>query len=119
MRLALRGIFLTSDNPAETARFYREVAGLDLEQVGAAPNYSYWKYDREGIQLAIHDAKAFAPYSHPVNLTSNVTHLYFKIASQAEFLSHLKSLGQSLSAIDDVVVTVKDPDGRMVMFGAA
>lgn len=115
----LRGIFLTSDEPEATARFYRDVAGVDLEQVGSAESYRYWKLDRQGMQLAIHDARLFAAYTHPVCAASNVTHLYFKIEAQADFLEHLQRLGITPQAVDDVVVTVVDPDCRMVMFGTA
>lgn len=119
MQSTLRGIFLTSENPAETAKFYREVAGLDLEQVGAAPGYVYWRVDRNGFQLAIHGAKLFAAYTHPPQAQSNLTHLYFKIESQSAFLSQLTSQGIDPFATDDVVITIIDPDGRKVMFGTA
>lgn len=71
------------------------------------------------MQLAIHDAKAFAEYAYPPLSNSNLTHLYFKIEDQRTFLAHLESLGIMPLAIDDVVVTVTDPDGRNVMFGTA
>jgi hypothetical protein len=119
MSATLRGIFLTSEQPEVTARFYREVAGIELQQMGNPPGYVYWKLDHAGIQLAIHEGKPFAPYAHPANHDSNVTHLYFNITSQEEFLRHLQSLNLSPHAIDEVVVTVRDPDGRMVMFGTA
>lgn len=115
---ALRGIFLTSDNPAVTARFYVEVAGLSLEAV-EANSYRYWKLDEGGLQMAIHDAAAFADYAHPPVAGSNLTHLYFKIHDQAAFLAHLDGLGIVPHAVDEVVVTVVDPDGRKVMFGTA
>jgi hypothetical protein len=119
MNTMLRGIFLTAANPAATAKFYKEIAGLELEEIGAGGAYTYWKIDRDGLQLAIHDAKAFADYSHPVNSQSNVTHLYFKIESQPEFLQHLARLGLAPFRRDEIVVTVIDPDGRAVMFGTA
>ena len=119
MNPLLRGIFLTSDDPASTARFYREVARLELEQIGDGSTYVYWKVDMDGLQLAIHDARRFAHYTHPANSQSNLTHLYFKIESQQQFLEHLKTFGIEPHAIDDVVVTVEDPDGRKVMFGTA
>ena len=119
MKTVLRGIFLTSENPTSTTKFYREVAGLDLEQVGSEGGYVYWKVDENGVQLAIHGAKEFADYTYPARSDSNVTHLYFKIGSQEEFLEHLASLGITPYSTDDVVVTVVDPDGRKVMFGTA
>jgi hypothetical protein len=79
----------------------------------------YWKHDRNGMQLAIHDAEAFAEYSRLPHRDSNVTHLYFKIEDQTAFLSHLQQCNVAPSATDDVVVTVVDPDGRHVMFGTA
>ena len=114
----LRGIFLTSE-PESCARFYIDVAGLALERVGTEGVYVYWKVDRDGLQLAIHDAKAFSAYTHPAVRASNATHLYFKIADQAAFVEHLAVLSIEPALIDDVVVTVADPDGRMVMFGTA
>ena len=114
----LRGIFLTSEDPAKTAQFYSEVAGLELEQVGGKAN-SYWKIDKGGIQLAIHSAKEFSAYTFPANSNSNLSHLYFKIDKQAAFTAHLEDLGIKPYAVDDVVVTVEDPDGRKVMFGIA
>jgi hypothetical protein len=119
MNAKLRGVFLTSESPEQTATFYRTVAGLDLEQVGDLSTYAYWKLDRDGMQLAIHDAEKFAEYSHPPRRDSNVTHLYFKIENQAAFLEHLRQLNVTPSDADDVVVTVVDPDGRHVMFGTA
>jgi len=113
----LRGIFLTSADPAATARFYRDVAGLDLEEIG--DGYRYWKLDRDGMQLAIHDAEAFADYAHPPLAGSNLTHLYFKIDDQAAFIARLQGLGVTPFAVDAVVVTLTDPDGRKVMFGTA
>ena len=119
MKVVLRGVFLTGENPAQTAKFYREVACLDLEQVGDESEYAYWKVDRDGMQLAIHGARQFAGYTHPAVAESNVTHLYFKISDQQQFLAHLRQCGIAPYATDDVVVTVVDPDGRKVMFGTA
>ena len=119
MKTRLRGIFLTSRFPEETARFYQEVAGLELEEVGTPGVYVYWKLDRDGMQLAIHDAEKFAAYAFPPLQDSNLTHLYFKVESQADFLAHLARLKIEPLATDDVVVTVVDPDGRKVMFGTA
>ena len=119
MKTIFRGVFLTSEIPALTARFYREVAGLDLEQIGSEGGYVYWKTDENGVQLAIHGAKEFAEYTYPARLESNVTHLYFRVGSQEEFLEHLASLGVEPYSTDGVVVTVVDPDGRKVMFGTA
>ncbi|MDB5343023.1 MAG: hypothetical protein JWP89_1400 [Schlesneria sp.] len=119
MKTKLRGIFLTSEHPEQTAAFYRDVAGLDLEQVGDPSTYIYWKLDQDGLQLAIHDAQKFADYAYPAQATSNVTHLYFQIERHERFLEHLQQLHIQPHAIDDIVITVVDPDGRMVMFGTA
>ena len=119
MKSVLRGIFLTSETPALTAGFYRDIAGLDLQQIGQAGEYLYWKIDHHGMQLAIHDARLFAEYTHPVCVQSNVTHLYFKIESQSDFLQHLQNSNVTPHSVDEVVVTVVDPDGRKVMFGTA
>lgn len=119
MHTAFRGIFLTSANPAETAAFYRHVAGLPLEQVGTPNSYIYWRLDRDGVQLAIHDAAAFAAYSQPPLAGSNLTHLYFQIDDRETFLARLKELAIEPFATDDVAITVTDPDGRKVMFGMA
>jgi hypothetical protein len=117
METIFRGVFLTSETPEEAARFYQQVALLPLEAVGAKGEYIYWQLDRNGMQLAIHDAKAFAAYTHPSLSGSNLTHLYFKVEDQQTFLAHLDKLGVSPWSVDDVVVTVVDPDGRKVMFG--
>lgn len=114
-----RGVFLTSRDPEATARFYRDVAGFPLEVAGEPGGYTYWRLDRDGMQLAIHDAEAFAAYTFPPNPDSNLTHLYFQIEDRAAFLAHLDGLGISPLAADDVVVTAVDPDGRKVMFGTA
>jgi len=119
MKATFRGVFLTSEQPARTTAFYRDVAGLALETVGEGGAYVYWRIDVDGIQIAIHDANAFADYSHPALAGSNLTHLYFKIADLRAFLAHLDVLGLQPYAIDDVVVTVLDPDGRKVLFGTA
>ena len=116
--MSLRGIFLTSEHPEDTARFYREIAGLELEHVGSE-SYRYWKVDDGRLQLAIHDAKAFATYAFPPRADSNLTHLYFHIDDRAAFLERLRERGVDPHAVDDVVVTLADPDGRMVMFGTA
>lgn len=119
MQTILRGIFLTSENPEKTVTFYRTVAGLDLEEIGSATTYRYWKSDKDGVQLALHDAQRFADYAYPARTDSNLTHLYFKVSSQPTFLEHLKSLNVAPLCTDEVVVTVVDPDGRKVMFGTA
>lgn len=119
MDAKFRGIFLTSEKPEATAKFYERVAALPLEAVGTPGVYVYWRLDRDGMQLAIHDAKAFADYAHPPLAGSNLTHLYFKISDQKAFLAHLESLQVKPASVDDVVVTVRDPDGRNVMFGTA
>jgi len=119
MKSTLRGIFLTSRAPEKTANFYRDVAGLDLEEIGTPGVYLYWKIDRDGMQLAIHDAEKFASYAYPPLQESNLTHLYFKVDSQEDFLAHLGRLKIEPLVTDEVVVTVVDPDGRKVMFGTA
>jgi hypothetical protein len=119
MQPPLRGVFLTSEAPEVTARFYQEVASLELEPVGRAGEYVYWKVDRGGVQLAIHEAKKFAEYAHPARPDSNLTHLYFKIEDQPSFLEHLRRVGVVPDATDEVVVTLTDPDGRKVLFGTA
>lgn len=119
MDTKFRGVFLTSEKPEATARFYEQVASLPLETVGTPGQYVYWRLDRDGMQLAIHEAKAFADYANPPLAKSNLTHLYFKIADQKAFLAHLKSFQIQPLSVDDVVVTVIDPDGRKVMFGTA
>ncbi|MEY9459691.1 hypothetical protein ABH973_000104 [Bradyrhizobium ottawaense] len=119
MDTTFRGVFLTSEKPEATARFYEQVACLPLEKIGAPEQYTYWCLDRDGMQLAIHDAKAFAGYAYPSLAGSNLTHLYFKIADQKAFLTHLENLQIQPEAVDDVVVTVADPDGRKIMFGTA
>src|SRR5262245_37596193 len=119
MSVKFRGVFLTSEHPEVTARFYETVARLPLEQVGTPGQYVYWRLDRDGIQLAIHDAKAFSDYSFPALAGSNLTHLYFKIEDRQAFLDHLAASRVTPVSVDDVVVTVADPDGRKVMFGTA
>jgi catechol 2,3-dioxygenase-like lactoylglutathione lyase family enzyme len=114
-----RGVFLTSNDPEATARFYRDVAGLALEAVGSEESYVYWKMDDGRIQLATHDAKAFADHSYPPRPDSNLTHLYFHIDDQNRFLDRLRALGVTEEHRDDVVVTVRDPDGRRALFGTA
>ena len=115
----LRGIFLTSSHPDRTAKFYEQVAQLALERVGEEGGYVYWRLDRDGMQLAIHASAPFAAYAHPPLPGSNLTHMYFKIESQEAFLSHLERIGLAPVAVDDVVVTIEDPDGRKVLFGLA
>jgi hypothetical protein len=119
MKTVLRSVFLTSEHPLTTAEFFSHVAGLPLEQVGSTGEYVYWRLDRNGMQLAIHDAAAFADYSHPALPGSNLTHLYFTIKDVQAFLTHLRGLGIEPYSVDDIVVTVVDPDGRKVMFGTA
>ncbi|MFT4296757.1 MAG: SRPBCC domain-containing protein [Micropruina sp.] len=118
MSTAFRGVFLTSTDPAATARFYRDIAGFPLEQAGEG-GYNYWRLDRDGMQFAIHDAQAFASYAYPPNRDSNLAHLYFRVADRDAFIAHLHDLDVQPFAVDDVVVTVVDPDGRKVMFGTA
>lgn len=118
MNTAFRGVFLTSADPAATARFYRDIAGFPLERAGEG-GHSYWRLDRDGMQLAIHDAQAFAAHAYPPNRDSNLTHLYFHIEDRDAFTAHLRDLDVEPFAVDDVVVTVVDPDGRKVMFGTA
>ncbi|RII15062.1 Glyoxalase-like domain protein [Streptomyces sp. YIM 130001] len=119
METTFRGVFLTSRNPEATAGFYRDVALLPIETVGDPGSYVYWRLDRGGMQVAIHDSAAFADYAHPPVPDSNLTHLYFRIDDREAFLAHLDGLGITPLAADDVVITVADPDGRKVMFGTA
>jgi predicted enzyme related to lactoylglutathione lyase len=114
-----RGIFLTSDTPEATAQFYERVASLPLDAVGSPGEYRYWRLDRGGMQIAIHEAGAFAAYSYPPLVGSNLTHLYFRIADREAFLAHLRQIDVEPAFVDDVVVTVTDPDGRHVLFGTA
>ena len=119
MSTRFRGVFLTSSAPEATAAFYAAVAALELETVGSPETYRYWRLDRDGMQIAIHDAAAFASYCDPPLAGSNLTHLYFRIDDQPAFLAHLERLGIEPAFVDDVVVTVTDPDGRQVLFGTA
>lgn len=119
MNATFRGVFLTSKEPAATARFYRDVAGLELEQIGSGGEYVYWRVDKNGLQFAIHDSQKFAQYTHPPRAESNLTHLYFQVDSQDAFLDRLAVLKVKPQSTDEVVVTVLDPDGRKVMFGTA
>ncbi len=114
----LTGIFLTAGDVNATADFYRRVAGLDLEELGD-DGYHYWRAASNGVQLAIHAAAQFAAYSHPPRRESNVTHLYFHIPDRDAFLEMVRGMSIQPTAIDDVVVTIPDPDGRQVMFGTA
>jgi catechol 2,3-dioxygenase-like lactoylglutathione lyase family enzyme len=118
MQAQFRGVFLTSQSPEATAAFYRDVAGIPLEAVGSDA-YTYWRLDRNGIQIAIHDAEAFAAYAHPPIADSNLTHLYFTIDDREAFLAQLDRLNLAPFSADEVVVTVVDPDGRRVLFGTA
>jgi len=119
MVATFRSVFLTSEKPEVTARFYQQVALLPLETAGTPGQYVYWRLDRDGMQLAIHEARAFADYSYPPLAGSNLTHLYFRIEDREAFLAHLEGLQIRPVAVDDVTVTVVDPDGRRVMFGTA
>lgn len=87
MTASFRGVFLTSNHPEATATFHRAVAGIPLETV-IAGEYTYWRVDRDGMQLAIHDAQAFAEYAYPPEPGSNLTHLYFTIDDRGAFLDH-------------------------------
>lgn len=118
MESTFRGVFLTCADAEVTAEFYRVVAGVPLEAV-SSDEYTYWMLDADGLQIALHDARAFADYSFPPNPESNLTHLYFRIPDLQAFLDHVKKVGAALIDVDDVVVTVEDPDGRKVMFGTA
>lgn len=71
------------------------------------------------MQLAIHEAGAFAGHAYPPLAGSNLTHLYFKIEDGKAFREHLERLGVQPVSVDDIVTTVEDPDGRKVMFGTA
>ena len=121
MESTFRGVFLTCTDAEATAAFYRKIAGLPLTTEGDE-EYSYFVVEAGetgGVQLALHSAEAFADYAFPPVAESNLTHLYFRIPDQAEFLERIKNAGTPLVAVDDVVVTVEDPDGRKVMFGTA
>lgn len=119
MDATFRGVFLTSEEPEVTAKFYKQVALLPLERVGTPGQHIYWRLELGGMQLAIHEAKAFAEYAYPSLAESNLVHLYFKIEDQKAFLAHLESLQIQPVAVDEVTITVSDPDGRKVLFGTA
>lgn len=118
MESTFRGVFLTCTDAEATAAFYREIAGLGLTTAGS-DEYTYFVVDAGGVQLALHSAEAFADYAFPPVAESNLTHLYFRIPDQAEFLERIRQASVPIVAVDDVVVTVEDPDGRKVMFGTA
>ncbi|SMX71553.1 MULTISPECIES: VOC family protein [unclassified Brevibacterium] len=118
MTARFRGVFLTCQDSAKTAAFYRDLAGVPLEEEGN-DEYTYFVLEVEGVQVALHDAHGFADYSFPPNSESNLTHLYFRIEDQEAFLADVESVGAPLIDVDEVVVTVQDPDGRKVMFGTA
>src|SRR5699024_8224775 len=118
MESTLRGMFLPCTDAEATAAFYRDIADLPLEATGDE-DYTYFAADVDGVQIALHGAEAFADYSFPPVAESNLTHLYFRIPDQAEFLERIRHAGTPLIAVDEVVVTVEDPDGRKVMFGTA
>lgn len=118
MQSQFRGVFLTCKDAEATADFYRDVAGVSLVTSGS-DEYTYWTLDVDGIQIALHEASAFAEINLPTDPESELTHLYFRIPDLEEFLSHVKSVGAALIDVDDVVATVEDPDGRKVMFGTA
>lgn len=118
MTARFRGVFLTCQDSVKTAAFYRDLAGVPLEEAGD-DEYTYYRLEVDGIQIALHDAHAFADYSFPPNSESNLTHMYFRIEDQQAFLKDVRSVGAPLIDVDDVVVTVQDPDGRKVMFGTA
>lgn len=83
--MKFRGVFLTSAQPEVTARFYRDVARVAMEEVGTADTYRYWKCDD----------------------------------GHAAFLEYLRTQRIEPIAVDAIVVTLVDPDGRMVLFGTA
>ena len=121
MESTFRGVFLTCTDAEATAAFYREIADLPLTTEGDE-EYTYFVVEAGetgGVQLALHSAEAFADYAFPPVAGSNLIHLYFRIPDQAEFLERIKDAGTPLVEVDDVVVTVEDPDGRKVMFGTA
>ncbi|WP_209373944.1 VOC family protein [Brevibacterium renqingii] len=118
MESTFRGVFLTCTDAEATAAFYREIAGLPLEAAGDE-DYTYFVFELDGVQIALHGAEAFADYTFPPVAESNLTHLYFRIPDQAEFLERIRHAGTPLVDVDEVVVTVEDPDGRKVMFGTA
>ena len=118
MESTFRGVFLTCTDAEATAAFYRDIADLPLETAGDE-NYTYFILETGGVQLALHPAEAFADYAFPPVVESNLTHLYFRVPDQAEFLERIGRADVPLIAVDDVVVTVEDPDGRKVMFGTA
>lgn len=118
MESTFRGVFLTCTDAEATAAFYRDLAGLSLETAGN-DDYTYFVFEVDGVQIAFHGAEAFADYAFPPLPESNLTHLYFRIPDQQEFLERVQHLGAPLIEVDEVVVTVEDPDGRKVMFGTA
>ncbi|MGC3020802.1 VOC family protein [Brevibacterium sp. FAM 24630] len=118
MESTFRGVFLTCADAEATAAFYRDIAGQPLTTAGS-DEYTYFLVETEGVQIAFHSAEAFADYAFPPVAESNLTHLYFRIPDQAGFLERIRHAGVPIVAVDDVVVTVEDPDGRKVMFGTA
>lgn len=118
MDSTFRGVFLTCTDTEATAAFYRDLAGLPFETAGNG-EYTYFVFDADGVQIALHGAEAFADYAFPPVPESNLTHLYFRIPDQQKFLERVQHAGAPLIEVDDVVVTVEDPDGRKVMFGTA
>jgi predicted enzyme related to lactoylglutathione lyase len=118
----LQAILITSENPEKTVNFYRDVAGLHIEEEKHGGPH-HWAAETNGVHFAIHNAKGFSDGTFPANRASNLTHMYFNVSNMADFLTHLQKLGiEKVKEVEDLgfieIVEVRDPDGRVVQFGA-
>lgn len=117
---SLSAILLTSANPSVTARWYEKTLGIEFQKE-AHEGPTHWACETGGMHFAIHNAKSFAKYCHPIR-KANATHLFFTISEIDRFLSKVKKMKlKPALPIEEVgrskMVTLRDPDGRMVIFG--
>jgi catechol 2,3-dioxygenase-like lactoylglutathione lyase family enzyme len=127
-----KSIVLTSDTPDATAAFYREVAGLPLEEERHRGTVRHWACQVGSLHFAIHERKTFWLSATPTGegkgeATSapapgdSVTVVSFTTDDLNGVLERLASRGVEVAARTKIgpmsFVAVRDPDGRHLCFG--
>jgi catechol 2,3-dioxygenase-like lactoylglutathione lyase family enzyme len=116
----VKSVVLTSQTPDATARFYRDVLQLPLEEEQHRGTARHWACQLGNIHFAIHEQRSFwlpstAAAEPPATVVS------FTVNDLDAFLAHLATCGLEVVARTNIgpmkFIALRDPDGRNVCCG--
>jgi catechol 2,3-dioxygenase-like lactoylglutathione lyase family enzyme len=116
----LKSVVLTSDDIDETARFYREVLQLPLEEEQHRGTARHWAGQLGSMHFAIHDRKTFWLPTGAEREAASVV-VSFTVDDMDALVAHLASIGVEITDRRKIgpmsFVSMRDPDGRHVCCG--